>query len=423
MIIIELLLYIVLAYCYGSLSEWVAHRFAIHNKIKGLESVFEGHSAHHKTYPRNHFHDPRDENTCHNLVLCPEHVVLFMLPLAVFMLFFSPLFSLVLTVFGVVHFYFYNRVHAAMHLGHDLSWVPKWFLKACIFNHVRHHQHPNKYFCVTLPGADYVLGTTCKLSKKDLQTEQNELDFARLDKSHLITDWDFGEIAKLDNCVINFKYFNNGYVGPAPKGLYKNIGKGIVEVVRKLFVGSPLEIEGSFPKDNGPYVYALSHNSWADLFIIQSVAPDLRLMAARSVMQFLGLGLILGPFLGCWAAEGDGKGTAVQAGIDALKRGESVGICPEGWAYFDQFTRPFKSGVCRIAKGGNAKIVPVYIDYYSYRSDKFKKLWFPLQVVLDALDYTKPRVYKVIVGEPLAPDTDIAMVEYKVKQLGGYYGY
>lgn len=422
--IFEFLFYLFLAYMWGSFSEWFAHKYLMHSKFKGLEGIFEGHTAHHKAYNRHNFlantFDKEDKAIYAGLALCLEHIMVFMLPVALVVLPFNPLLSLTFIGFGIFHYHLYNRVHPGMHLLHDTYPIPQWYMNMCTRIHFQHHQSPTKYFCVSLPGADWIMGTTCKMSwadKKDWLLVKAFNRFLTLPPKP-----DMEEIEKLNTCFLTkdlLKYMENGYVGPAPNAEMSKIGYVINTCILNLFVGKCEKITGFREELNHrPYIFACSHNSWADLFVFKQYFPGVRVMAAQKVMQFLGLGFFLGPFLGCFSVA-PGRGVAVKSAVSVLNKGESLLVCPEGWAVFNRIIYPFKSGVSRIALESNTPVIPVYIDYQISRSDQFHTLWFPLQVVLDALDPLKPRQYTIIIGEPLPPNSSLADIEQAVRDLGG----
>lgn len=407
--ILEICFYLFLAYAYGSFMEWFAHKHLMHGRSLQFPSIPKDHAAHHKAYYAAFVEaDKPDEK---NLALCFEHVIIGTLPGLLLSLFISLKLTFFLALLGGSYYFLFDRLHSAQHL--EATWLPGPWKRAMVFHHFLHHQHPHKNFGVVFFLADWIMGTVATPTYTDKRKWVAINSYMKNNK-----EVPFGD-RKPGKCFLTHHYMDNGYVGPAPQG---TIGLRAATILLKLFIGDCIFVNGELPQ-GGPYVYAISHNSWADILAIQGVVPGIRLMAAKSVMNFCGLGFLLGPFLGCWAAEGDGKGTAVKAGIEILQSGQPVGICPEGWAYIDQFTRPFKSGVCRIAQGGKAQIVPIYIEYYNYRSERFLKLPLVLQIILDALDFRKARMYSVSIGEPLPPDSTVAMVEYKVKQLGGHYGY
>ncbi len=409
--ILEICFYLFLAYAYGSFMEWFAHRYLMHGKSLQFPSIPRDHAAHHKAYYAAFVEaDKPDEK---NLALCFEHVIIGTLPGLLISLFISLKLTFFLALLGGSYYFLFDRLHSAQHL--EATWLPGPWKRAMVFHHFLHHQHPHKNFGVVFFLADWIMGTVATPTYTDKRKWVAINSYMKNNK-----EVPFGD-RKPGKCFLTHHYMDNGYVGPAPQG---TIGKWFVDTVLHLFVGECLFIQGDLPpSEEGPYIFAYSHNSWAEIFVMSKHFPPGRICAAKSVMNFLGLGYILGPFLGCFAIESDGKGTAVNAAVEVLNQGDNLHICPEGWAVFDTKTYPFKSGVCKIAKRTGAKIVPVYIDYHNPRSEFFKGLWFPLQVVLDAIDPNKVGMYTIRIGEPLPPNTSLEMVEYKVKQLGGYYGY
>lgn len=425
----EFLFYLFLAYCAGSAAEWFGHAILMHRRTSGFVGVYNLHMEHHRAYPRNYFQWSVDEGTYKGLVLCLEHIMVFMLPLALLALPFKPLLSLALVTFGVVHFFLYNAIHPAEHLMHRPWFMPTRMFEALCFYHFVHHQQPTKNFNVTLPGFDYIMGTAGKPTYNDLKEWVGVRNVIRSNYPSSKVDRD--NLKKLDNCLLSPKswgYMRNGYIAPAPGFEASLVGYKLLTLMKFLFIGD-IKVEGIQNIVDGSAVYACSHHSWKDLFIIRYVLSDVRIMAALSVMRFLGLGFILGPFLGCFGAEGDGKGTAVKSSISLLKDGKSqLAICPSGWAYLNKREANYRNGVARIVKGAGVPVIPVFIDYNaSPEPDWFIKLPFPLQVALNALNPLQRKGCTVKIGEPI---TDLPedvedctrFIEYKVKKLGGWYG-
>ena len=423
----EFLFYLFLAYCAGSAAEWFSHAILMHKRTSGFVGVYTMHMEHHRAYPRNYFQWSIDEGTYKGLVLCLEHIMVFMLPLALIILPFKPLLSLALVTFGVVHFFLYNAIHPAEHLMHKPWFLPTRVFEVLCFYHYIHHQRPTKNFNVILPGFDYIMGTAGKPTYNDLKEWVGVRNVIRA--NYPASRIDRENLKKLDNCLLSPKslgYMQNGYIAPAPGFEASLVGYKLLMLMKFLFIGD-IKVEGIQNVIEGPAVYACSHDSWKDLFIMRYVLGNVRIMAALSVMKFLGLGFILGPFLGCFGAEGDGKGTAVTNATNMVKNGESLAICPQGWAYLDQKPRPFFNGVARVALKSGVPVVPVYIQYNAYPEPQwFIKLPFPLQVVLNALNPLQRQGCTVKIGEPiknLPQDVEdcTRFIEYKVKKLGGWY--
>lgn len=397
-------------YVYYSITEWFVHKFLLH-KPSPLSKL---HTYHHKTYPRGRFTKPKDlKGKYVSLVVCLEHIfALSILPSLVAMLW-SPALSLGFIVFGFTHYFLYNHIHSAQHLGSAVwPWLPRSYVKLCWFVHYLHHNNPTAWFNVSLPGADWLLGTAPKLSNYDRENWK-KVESKMFPVQDLKAEQQDKEIIKsLNDCIFPSKYSDVGFVGPAPEGRAERIGDWLAALTVKVFVG---DVQICYLGANYPEtaVYALSHKSWKDVAMARLMLPKGRIMAAQKVMQFGGglLGLILGPFWGCWATAPDGKGTAVKAGIRLLKTKESVLVCPEGWAYMDSDPlRPFQTGAVRMALGANVPIIPVYIKYGSSAPKAFGRLNFVLQVILNAIDPLQRSTAFIVVGEPynLPADCDVA---------------
>lgn len=424
----EFIFYLFLAYWAGSFAEWLSHSKLMHSKNHNFLGVFDLHMEHHKAYPRDMFQwSTNPELSYKGLVLCLEHILIFMVPLALLALPFKPLLSLTFLGVGVLHFFLYNAIHPAEHLMTRPWFMPEWLMKQLVWQHFLHHQIPTKNFCVTLPGADWIMGTVAHPSFHD---KREWVGIKNIIENNFPTaEYDRKKIRELDNCLLSsktMKYLNNGYIAPPPGPEASLIGFRILQVMKFLFIGD-IKVEGIQNLPQGPCVYAVSHDSWKDLFIMRYVLGNTRVMAALSVMRFLGLGFILGPFLGCFGAQGDGKGTAVNAAINMVKGGESCSICPQGWAYMDYQPRSFHTGAVRIARGAQVPVVPVFISYNAKPQRAwFLKLPFPLQVVFNALNPRQRKGVRVIIGEAIKefPGDDkyaTQFLEYKVNKLRGKF--
>ena len=401
----------------------------MHGRIKNFEGVYTLHTAHHRAYPRSSFTSPTSGSLMYKgLVLCLEHVIVFMLPAALVISLFNVEMAIVFAAFGVIHFAVYNRLHPSMHLKHDLKFLPRWYRDAVLWNHLLHHNHPTQNFCVSLVGADILLGTCARPTFRDKKDWYN-LTVKSKQATEGAQELDALFISYEDNCLFSSKtsrYMENGYAGPAPGPEMDAIGRAVLKLIGFLFIGD-IEITGSaqgwIEAQNKGRLIVTNHPSWKEVFVIRSVFPIARTMAAQGVMKFLGLGYLLGPFLGCWGAA-PGRGVAVNTGVELIKQGETVAVCAEGWAYHDQVQRPFKEGAAKIAIASGATIIPVNFKYNANPEPQwFCNLWFPLQVVLNALDPRQRAGLKVIIGEPISPkhldkERLTALLEYGVKKLG-----
>lgn len=413
----QILVFSILTYLYASLVEYLIHRFLMHVKQNALPQVFDGHMLHHQMYSRGRFINPKLlSGKYKNLVVCLEHIFIFVLPLALLVLPWFPLWSFILLAFGVGHYFAYNHLHAAMHLNRPPRFFPRWYAEACYWTHLMHHSHPLTFYNVALPGMDYLFRTVEKPSWADEKRwhDLKKVMYPEVNKKSLAQDKEI--IKSLNDCIFPSKYSDVGFVGPAPEGRADKAGQVISNLLVNTFVGDTqiCYIGAQYPE---VAVYAFSHRKWADVFVIRKYFPKVRLAAAQSVMQFMGglLGLILGPLNGCFAVA-SGKGVAVKTAVKLLKSKEPIGICPEAWAYMDDAPlRPFHNGAVRMAAGAGVPIVPVYIKYGSYAPKCFNKLPFVLQVVLNCLDPLQRATAFIVVGEPYTLPADCDVEEETLK--------
>lgn len=370
---LETLLDLFIVYMYGSATEWCLHAHVLHGLHKN--SIEKAHAIHHKTYPANRFNDCKDDqHRFNNLVLCLEHIFAFILPAAgLAFLAHCNVLALILLVFGLFHYITYNQIHSAMHLNHKVWWLPKWAFMIISHNHFMHHQHPSKWYCVSLPGFDYLVGTTCKM------TEADKLAWEKVKEAQLkdnMTD-NLKEIKKLNNCIVSNRYLLNGYVSRF---------SGLLNPV----------VEGE------PVIYYANHISWRDPLIL-GLHLKARTAVHVKVMNFLWMGLILGPLYGFFSV-GRGKGEAVQACVKLLKEyKQPLLIFPEGVTNLsNQPLRPFKTGIVRIIEQvPEAKVIPVKIEYDHYMPAWIEKLPYELQFILTLFHPHAYSPYRIYIGVDL----------------------
>lgn len=400
----NVLVLLLLCYIYGSLVEWVIHKFLLH---KGTSLFANAHRLHHKAYSPHHFDSPPGgDDRFKNLVVCLEHMLVFYLPASVLLSFLSALAGTFLLGFGVFHYYFYNHIHTVMHVG-GKTHLPSWARKMIFFNHFMHHQYPADYYCVTLPGMDYILGTFRKLTAEDHESFEKVWK----EESNVNQDEVNEGINKLDRCWLSSRWFKNGYVpentGPIMSKLRDFIYK-VIEITQigNVIVKPQKMVPNSILRGKRQVLLSISHKSWKDIFIINKVFPRVKLMAAQSVMKFCGLGFILGPLFNCFAATGGDNQAAVRGSVDALNHGDSVAICSSGWVDWGYNTLPFKNGTVRIYEQALKQnpilcIVPVKIDYGRYPEKDIFDLPFILQVVKSIFGNHARSGAIVKIGQPL----------------------
>ena len=151
----KIILWAIIAFFIGSLIEWLAHRFILHNfKIKELSRLHFG--RHHKESRKNMGYDkdyikfpPTSWKTGGH-----EIASLFLISVMTLPIF---LISGWLWLFLIVHALSYYYLHRKMHL--NPTWCKKYFPW-----HWRHHmgKDQNSNWGVTSPVFDYIFGTVKK---------------------------------------------------------------------------------------------------------------------------------------------------------------------------------------------------------------------------------------------------------------------
>lgn len=386
----KILLYLIFIYFYGSFSEWFAHRYLMHRRVKAIPWAFEEHNKHHAAYPAGRFNDDAKDNKYLNLTLCIDHILFFSASLGLLALLYDPLLTFMVLAYTPLHFYLFRLVHTAMHLRHKLPFVPDIYY----WTHFMHHQYPNKFYCVVLPGFDYLAGTWCRMTDKDHKAWQR----AKAGMHFLIRPPDEvkedREAEAFQNRCEFTKYSINGFVPPAPKAPN-------VKWIMDWQVG-PIRVHGELP-DGGPYIIASSHGSWKDPFILMHLFPGIRVFTHIGIMRMLwGLvGYVFGRFLGSISCGPGNNEAAIKAGVEVLQSGQNLGICPEGWAWTDGVLRAFKTGAARIAKESNTPIVPIYIRYKHYLPTKFTTLPPWQQYLITAFPPFQASGAEVFIGPPI----------------------
>ena len=361
---IENIIFMVLLYLYASFSEYIAHRYLMHNKVDILDFIYDDHRKHHGAYPTGKFNQSRSKYRYLNLALCIEHGLIFMIPLALVVAIFSPIHAIVIVAFVFIHKKMYSDFHSAMHLRHPIRYMPKCIQEMSFWNHFMHHQHPDKFFCVVFPGVDYIFGTVCKPTEPD-KIEWEEIKQSMGTSNNM--EEDYKEIGKIDLCLI-------------PTIVVKKLFGYIFNKLENTYIPEVV-IEGLDNIPDCPAIFIANHGSWKDIFLIRKLRKDINLMAAKGVMDYcFGFGgYIFSMFFNSYPA--DKK--AIDYSVSLLEQGKSIGVFPEGWAYLDGSVHSFKKGISVIHdKTKTVPVIPIGIKYDYYPKEWIIKLPPILQYII-----------------------------------------
>jgi 1-acyl-sn-glycerol-3-phosphate acyltransferase len=141
----------------------------------------------------------------------------------------------------------------------------------------------------------------------------------------------------------------------------------------------------------GAAVLAANHESVLDPFFLGTVTPrPIRYLARADLFDVPVLGWALRSLGGIPVRREGDMGRAADAGLDALARGEVVGIFPQATClpYRD---RPYRRGAARLALASDAPLVPVLlVGTERALQPRTHRIGFP-QVT-------------IVVGDPLRPE-------------------
>lgn len=382
-----------------------------------MEPIYIDHRAHHSIYRKGMFSaDSKSRKRFGNLSVCLEHNFILALPLLFILVFINQTFAVVLFLFSILHYKLFNQLHSAMHLRNRCPWIPEWYRKICLWNHYMHHQHPNLFFCVVMPGADYLFGTVCRMTEADKKgwEQVEKACFVERDQESI----DNANFCKIPAFFREIKHNStDGNLPPVPVEEDWNLGQKISRVVCKIWLGQ-VYICGSVP--DKPVLVCANHISWLDPFILVLLARrPIRLMAHEQVLRFNpAVGWFFTKFLGAFPAR---TGKAVDASVKLLKEGQTVVMCPSGYAKMNGVEDEFKTGAIRIARAAEVPIIPVSIAYKNYPGNWILKLPFTLQCVVTCLFFLFRGPAWITIGQEvkdLPEDVKEASKKLKEEVLG-----
>lgn len=205
----------------------------------------------------------------------------------------------------------------------------------------------------------------------------------------------------------------------APSLLPEAIESLVYVIARRIYkvrlVGEGLE-DGAFPAPKRPTVFVCNHVSYVDGLILSMLSRKrLRFMVLSTFWKKPVARYVLNAIGAVPFGTGDKQETedGLAAAKEALARGESICIFPEGVLSRTGHLYPFKRGVERMLEGTDAQIIPLYLDrlwgsIFSFAGQKFIRKR-PLQL---------PYPVTVAVGKPVAGNTPAWKLNRLVAELG-----
>ena len=134
------------------------------------------------------------------------------------------------------------------------------------------------------------------------------------------------------------------------------------------------------PRD-GPVILAANHRSYLDPLVLGMVASrrgrKLRYLSKKEMFEAPIVGQAMRALGQILVDRGSGDDAPLQHAVDALSRGEAIGIFPEGTIPKDGKVLSAKTGVARLAVESEAPVIPVAIwetERVWPRSDRFPRV-------------------------------------------------
>jgi len=159
----------------------------------------------------------------------------------------------------------------------------------------------------------------------------------------------------------------------------------------------------NLPK-SGPYLIACKHVGSLDgVFIAVVIIPKIN-RKIHFIANIAPWGWLWEKVVAQWWHGGipflkENPRQCLDLGIEFLKKGEIVGIFPEGpFENFDKKHRRAKTGVARLAIWSQVPIVPVGLKYRLSQDSTFDKLRNRWHMIAHALKH--PRSIEIYIGQP-----------------------
>ena len=152
-----------------------------------------------------------------------------------------------------------------------------------------------------------------------------------------------------------------------PMKKYRSASKVVRFAFRFIFLlaGIKLHAEGveRIPKDE-PVLFVMNHRSYMDILAQQiACGVPVGFIAKKELKKIPLLGFLMSD-IGCvFLDRSNGRAAikSIQTGVDIIKSGCCMTICPEGTRSHDLDVKPFKDGSLKLATKAKVKVVPVAI--------------------------------------------------------------
>jgi sterol desaturase/sphingolipid hydroxylase (fatty acid hydroxylase superfamily) len=162
----------------GSVGEHVAHRWAMHRPVRGLERIFKEHRVHHRNFTHDAMHVMSDAD--YAMILSSGPLLAYFIGFFVLLPALVPLWlwgrnvACLFVALGIAYFAAFELFHMLAHMPAEHRLARAFPLSSWFRRRHRAHHDPRAQlelnFNVVLPLADQLLGTTARARAKRAST-------------------------------------------------------------------------------------------------------------------------------------------------------------------------------------------------------------------------------------------------------------
>jgi Fatty acid hydroxylase superfamily len=176
---LEIILGLCAAIIFGSLFEYLVHRFVMHDGLPVSEKKLlfplqrENHAVlHHGTFYKQFDHEEDERGREISIVFTAKDILTFQLcflPVMIAIAFVSPVVAICFSFVALVHNFLWNTIHRQMHQPGHPGWAKWGAYRFLARYHYLHHRHTGTNYNVVLPFMDPFFGTRAKATREDVE--------------------------------------------------------------------------------------------------------------------------------------------------------------------------------------------------------------------------------------------------------------
>ncbi len=176
--VFQIMLGLILAVLLGSFVEHVIHKYFMHRKPPLIgkrnffATLFHSHAVlHHGTFYKRFDHEDDPMGREESIIFDTQEIIavqLTLLPVFLFIAYFSPIIALCFPAVAFTHNHLWNIIHREMHQPKKPYWAKSSAYRFLARHHFLHHRHTATNYNVVFPLADYILCTTASATTDDI---------------------------------------------------------------------------------------------------------------------------------------------------------------------------------------------------------------------------------------------------------------